>query len=247
MLQKPKMGKIAHTIVGVLCTIAIVFCGCALTDGRSIVTIRTDPKDIVVTIGGNATNLSIQALPGIGYPYGIGVYQDSNGRKWKDGDDYAVLSLTANAAELARRPSHVTQLYGCDDHQRRGQLMLACVLICLLCSSVGVIASLRGVATAGRIPGIVSLVIQILNFLFFLIGMAGGASFFEEEFECKVGTAIVFDLKIADFFDLNYAIPFLVIGVVASIVNIIILVVSGSLSAPQVEDKKEVDNSPDEQ
>eukprot|EP01060_Flectonema_neradi_P005856 TRINITY_DN13924_c0_g1_i1.p1 TRINITY_DN13924_c0_g1~~TRINITY_DN13924_c0_g1_i1.p1 ORF type:complete len:266 (+),score=59.48 TRINITY_DN13924_c0_g1_i1:77-799(+) len=238
------MGKIGHTIVGVLSIVAVVFCACALTDGRSIVTLRTDHKEIPVTLSGAGTNLPIQGLPGIGYPYGIGVYQDSNGRKWEDGSGFAELSLDTTQTELTRRSSHVTNLYGCDDHQKRGQLVLACVFICLIVSSAAVIASLRGVATESRGAGIASLVFQILNFIFFLIGMAGGASLFNEEFECKSGDVIVFDLKLADYFDLNYALPFLVIGVVASIINIIVIVASGSLSDPE-SSKNAPDSSSD--
>eukprot|EP01060_Flectonema_neradi_P027087 TRINITY_DN3671_c0_g1_i1.p1 TRINITY_DN3671_c0_g1~~TRINITY_DN3671_c0_g1_i1.p1 ORF type:complete len:239 (+),score=60.93 TRINITY_DN3671_c0_g1_i1:90-806(+) len=234
------MGKIGHTIVGVLSVISIVFCACALTDGRSIATIRTDEKAVVVNLNGVSTDLVIQQLPGIGYPYGIGVYSDSNGRKWDQGDDYAELVVdTTN--QIARRPSHFTQLFGCDEHQKRGQLLLACVFMCLIASIVSVIASLRGVATQGRVAGIVSMVFQIFNFVFFLIGMAAGASFYDEEFECKSENTIMFDLKVADYFDLSYALPFVVVGVITSIINIIILCASGSL-----KDSKKGDNCPDD-
>ena len=226
------MGKIGHSIVGVLSIIVVVFCACVLTDGRSIVTIRTDTRRIPVNLNGANTNLVVQELPGIGYPYGIGVYQDSNGRSWDEGDDFAEL-INSTSGELARRSSHITQLFGCDDHQKRGQLVLAAVFMCLISSTVAVIASLRGVAAGGRISGIVSIAFQIFNFVFFLIGMAAGASFYNEEFECKSDNTIVFDLKVADYFDLSYALPFLVVGIIVSIINIVVLCASRSLEAAE--------------
>ena len=237
------MGKIGHSIVGILNIIATVFCACALTDGRSIVTIRTDSKDLTVQLAGVTTNLQIQALPGIGYPYGIGAYQDSNGRRWTSGDGYAEITAAVNSTDLTRKSSHITQLYGCDDHQRRGQLVNGCLVICLITSCISVLISLRGVSTESRLTGILSLVFQCVGALFFLLGMAGGASLYDGDFECKSGTAVVFDLRLRNYFDLSYAIPFLVVGLIASILNIVIIVGTGSLSEPKHQNTPDDDSS----
>ena len=235
------MGAKGHVIVGSLSLICLIFAGTSLTDGKSLVKLN-ELLDLTKTIAPETTLVS-KTIPGIYFPYGIGVYQDTYGNKWSEGSamkNYFVDPAGNVPATLVQQhPAHWVTLLECDDHKSRGLLILSSGLIALIATFFAIVASFAGVYTGKGIFGTLSLVCNILMVLFFLIGLAAMGSFYNEGFDCNDNTGASFEITMKDHFDLGYALPFFVVAMLVSIVNVVCIFVFGAMVEEEYDDDSE--------
>eukprot|EP01064_Diplonema_japonicum_P028995 TRINITY_DN458_c0_g7_i1.p1 TRINITY_DN458_c0_g7~~TRINITY_DN458_c0_g7_i1.p1 ORF type:complete len:213 (+),score=82.29 TRINITY_DN458_c0_g7_i1:78-716(+) len=140
--------------------------------------------------------------------YGVGVWKDAKGNDWTD-DAHPVKSLN------------------CSDHEERGNGVKAFGTIALILSCFAVLVSLLGAGSEGGTLGMVNAGLQAGVFLSFLLSMAIGWSLYDETFDCD--NSIVPRLRLKDLFELNYGLFFLLAGTVVGLLNIIVLVATGSM------------------
>eukprot|EP01060_Flectonema_neradi_P029818 TRINITY_DN4217_c0_g1_i1.p1 TRINITY_DN4217_c0_g1~~TRINITY_DN4217_c0_g1_i1.p1 ORF type:complete len:247 (+),score=40.19 TRINITY_DN4217_c0_g1_i1:67-807(+) len=246
------MGAKGHVIVGSLTLICMIFAGTSLTDGRSLVKLN-ELMDLTKTMAAETTLVS-KRVPGIYFPYGIGVYQDTYGNKWTEGSsmkDYYLDPADNVPATLSEtHPAHWVTLLECDDHKTRGLVVLSSGLIALIASFFAIVASFAGVYTGKGVFGTISLVCNILMVLFFLIGTALMGSFYNEGFDCKDNLGNTFELTMKDHFDLGYALPFYVVALVVSVVNVACIFAFGAMVEEEHDDDSSSESSgarPDEE
>ena len=128
---------------------------------------------------------------------------------------------------------------GCSDREELTQTLAGFVFMPTLLSGVAVICNLMGLQSGKGLFGTVAAAINGFNFVCLIIVMSIASALYNETY-C--------DLKLSDLFDLHYALPFVVVAVVLSIVNIVVLVATGAMrdeagpvnaTEPVVEETKE--------
>ena len=235
-------------VSGVITVAMLTFFACALTDGTSLMKLKSNENFLPTLEGGADGTVSFKTLPGVGFPYGIGPYQDTYGNVWEDGDSFEDYAATTALTDTLtnRHPAHFFQLHKCDEHQKRGMLLQSAMFIALLASVGGVIAALVGaIHPAGnKCAGIACLVFQIVIFVFSVVGTGAGAAVFHTEFSCTFPSTITatrivsFDIAMKDHFDMFYCVPFLVFALVLSLANIIVIVATGCLKEEAIREKE---------
>eukprot|EP00754_Rhynchopus_humris_P048991 Rhum_TRINITY_DN8119_c0_g10::Rhum_TRINITY_DN8119_c0_g10_i1::g.26390::m.26390 len=117
-------------------------------------------------------------------------------------------------------------LHFCDEQKRMGQTIQGGSLLSLILLGFSVPLNLLGARSTSGTYGVVSLLCQALACVFLLIAWALGVALHERTY-CGV--------KLRHQYIMSYGIPFLVIGFVVTLVNVIGLVLTGSLKSQPEE------------
>eukprot|EP01061_Rhynchopus_euleeides_P022274 TRINITY_DN36298_c0_g1_i1.p1 TRINITY_DN36298_c0_g1~~TRINITY_DN36298_c0_g1_i1.p1 ORF type:complete len:201 (+),score=65.48 TRINITY_DN36298_c0_g1_i1:75-677(+) len=131
---------------------------------------------------------------------GIGIWKDFGGRPWKNHN--SLLNL------------------GCDDRADLGKTLVAFTFMPTLLSGLSVISSLKGLQTGQGIYGTASVLLNVVSCVFLIIALASASSIYNEEY-C--------DVEVKDSYDLEYAVPFLVVTLIFSIASAAALVLLGAM------------------
>ena len=174
-------GNIIHSVATFLSAVVAVLLTGAITDGRSV---------IKVSKGGL---------------YGIGVYQDTNGRTWHD---------KAHGA------------YGCDELKKMGQAILAFALLSLVLEGLCVLVHALGASTGKKVLALAGIGMHAFATVCLIITWSLAAALYSKEF-CNS--------KLKDNFDLTYGLPFLVVGSVVTCALTILSVVAMRTSEPAAD------------
>eukprot|EP01061_Rhynchopus_euleeides_P012020 TRINITY_DN2161_c0_g1_i2.p1 TRINITY_DN2161_c0_g1~~TRINITY_DN2161_c0_g1_i2.p1 ORF type:complete len:190 (+),score=69.92 TRINITY_DN2161_c0_g1_i2:68-637(+) len=137
---------------------------------------------------------------------GIGAYHDYRGFGWSD-----------NKAWLKG--------LGCTEHKDRGLAIEAFTFIALFFTAFAVLLNLLGAQSGKGTYGMISLGLNAANAVFLLIAFSLVASLYDESFGCDL-----VDISVSTWYDLNYGLPFMVLGFVFSLANVGALAAMGALS-----------------
>eukprot|EP01060_Flectonema_neradi_P034696 TRINITY_DN617_c0_g2_i1.p1 TRINITY_DN617_c0_g2~~TRINITY_DN617_c0_g2_i1.p1 ORF type:complete len:259 (+),score=56.05 TRINITY_DN617_c0_g2_i1:54-830(+) len=222
----------AFIISAFVAAVGIVFMVSALVDGKSLFELRNDYK----TIGNpNATEpVFIKDMPLIGYPYGIGVYNDIFGNQWTHGKRYSgFLNLTNhNLLGYNSRPAHFMHLYDCEI-QHVGELICAAAIIVAFGSAFALGFSVVGANVGGRKYGLACVVIHGFTAIFYFIAVVATAFFYNQNLNCKEFKTLLngWDdtIQINYIFSYGYAVAFFGVGLGISLCAIVCLLVSDAL------------------
>ena len=166
-------GSIIHSVAAFLSAVVAMLLTGAITDGRSV---------IKVSKGGL---------------YGIGVYQDTNGRTWHD---------KAHGA------------YGCDELKKMGQAILAFALIALILEGLAVLVHALGASQGDKkVLALAGVGMHAFSTVALIITWSLAAALYSKEY-CNS--------KLKDNFDLTYGLGFLVLGSVVTCVCTILSVLA---------------------
>ena len=182
----------AHIAPGVLTTAGICLLACAMSSGRSYLTLKSS----------NMAKLTA-------YPYGVGVTADSNGYTWVDRE-------------------HLLSTLGCDDHIHRGQYVMAASYMVMISAGLAVLAHSIGAQSGSKITGLVGAGLHGFNLVILVTALGVGANAYDSGFWCdpsKVGRKVF----LKEFFDLNFAVPFLIVFILTSLISLASLVAGGAL------------------
>ena len=226
--RKATIGYVVCCITGLL---SAVLLAAAVTDGNALLQMKDEDKVI-----GTEGLFEMKKLPFIGYPYGIGIYKDTFTNSWGEGKRFNEYIKKGISAE---HKSHFTQLYGCDDHQMRGKVVISSCIIVLLTVIGYVCTSVIGISKGGgqkyaRIC--LGFLATSTGFLFIALGASGSLyndSFTCSEFPLSKGNGQSYSLAMKDIFQLGYGMPFMIITIIFGLLNIITVVFSGSLNDPK--------------
>lgn len=233
--------KVFHLVFIFGSVIQIAFISACLGDGQSVVTLKDDADlPVALTLKGNGSaplvNLHLRQIlfhpytSGQFAPYGIGVEHDSFGRTWNDHGpgknlkeimgglvdrDGSVEAAVLTVLET-RTQFHPASFLSCDGLASRGvAAVVFCIIGAILAFFQIVVSSaflLRG--TTMRCPAL-SFVTQSSLFLGFMIVLILIQVIFTTEWTCD--NALIPKLKVDDHFDMNYALTFAIIGMLASL------------------------------
>eukprot|EP01061_Rhynchopus_euleeides_P005666 TRINITY_DN1487_c0_g1_i1.p1 TRINITY_DN1487_c0_g1~~TRINITY_DN1487_c0_g1_i1.p1 ORF type:complete len:222 (+),score=96.30 TRINITY_DN1487_c0_g1_i1:61-666(+) len=128
-----------------------------------------------------------------------GVFKDYKGYTWEHSDN---------------------PLRGCHDISERGQALVAFVFMATVFSGFSVICNLMGAQSGTGVFGMASAGLNGINFVWILIAMSLAASIYDES-HCGG--------ELKKTMDLGYALPFFVIALLLSLVNVGALVATGAL------------------
>ena len=217
-------GFTMSALLGVTMTVMVVG---ILSDGNSLMYMRNTNKEF----GGTP----IKLLPGVGYPYGMGINHDTFRKEWGDG---ARIEQYIFPEDVSDHPGHFTVLYNCDQHNVRGKTAKACVYIIMILNWVIIAGSCVGnFHPKKKRFGILLLVCCTLVFLFAVIAVCISAAIYDQPLHCIVGG---FELKteLKTYFEIGHAIPVLVATVLMGFVNLILVL----KVLPTLKDDEEEEN-----
>eukprot|EP00756_Hemistasia_phaeocysticola_P026761 Hpha_TRINITY_DN16082_c2_g2::TRINITY_DN16082_c2_g2_i1::g.120160::m.120160 len=215
-----------HAVGGLVSSIIAAFVCGTFASGSSFVTLRKD-SILTAVFEPNATGPNLP-FPGrgLGYEYGIGVYQDTNMQTWHD-------------------TAHPATMLGCEDLKQHGQGMIgvfALAVFFLLFASLGHVMSWSGCWSAATwLSGLGHLLMS----LSLLAGFGLALMTYYNDWECNVpnesvglftrtglraamtaplavrdgeGSHVQLTLSLHEHFDLNYGLGFIIVSCVFTLV-----------------------------
>eukprot|EP00754_Rhynchopus_humris_P020112 Rhum_TRINITY_DN14679_c15_g1::Rhum_TRINITY_DN14679_c15_g1_i1::g.110382::m.110382 len=148
------------------------------------------------------------------YPYGIGLITDSYGHYVTDSE-------------------HLLGMAKCDDHQHRLKYVMACAGMITFASGVAVLAHAIAASSGSKTASLASVALQGFTFLFGTTALGLGANAYDNGFWCNPIGKSPFKLWLKELFDLNFALPFLIVVILFALANVGILVGGGALKGPE--------------
>jgi len=238
------VGKLIHTLLIVVSAIIAAFVAAVLADGRSVIVLKptaelssatNDAALISMGLNWPATGFTLEAL--LGKYYGVGLHHDSFGRFWTEVSSLGTLpellsSLGAQptidalpTAIGANALKHPVKFLECKELLSAGQNAMILAFIGAACSLVMIL--LHSLALGGMISQKMAKFAGILLWLvftiFFLVVVVLGYQIYSQDWTCD--QPVIPTIKLSDHFELSYGIPFAIIGLVASFVALVLMII----------------------
>jgi len=242
---QPRRSALVHVLCSTVAVIIVAFVTSVLADGRSVITLKIKPPIVTNPLIVNATLADL-----LGNTYGIGLHHDSSGRMWNavDPPDGVVGGLLLNelienlgaAAVLGALGTviahdslkHPIQFLSCIALRDTGMSAMALGFIADIAAAVMVIfhaAALAGLVNAKMAKGVALVTWFVLSAGFLIVVILAGV-IYTIEWTCD--QPVIPTLVVSEHFDLNYGLPFAVIGFVASVVSLLAVVTQLSSEDP---------------
>jgi hypothetical protein len=235
--------------------VIVAFVTAVLADGRSVITLKTNPPIVTNPAVANATLAQL-----LGNTYGIGLHHDSSGRSWTAVDspggvtggqmlNELIEALGAGAVLLALPTviatdalKHPVQFLSCIELRDTGMAAMSLGFIAEIAAALMVIfhASALAGLVQPKLAKMVSLLVWCVLSVGFLIVIILAAVIYTGEWECQ--QPVIPTLKIDAHFDLNYGLPFACVGCAASVLAVLAVMLALSSAEPKADEKYAVDS-----
>jgi hypothetical protein len=247
-------SALVHVLCSSIAMVIVAFVIAVLADGKSVLTLKTNPPVVTNPAVVNATLAQL-----LGNSYGIGLHHDSSGRTWNEVDspdsvtgglllNELIASLGAGAV-LGALPTviatdslkHPIQFLSCIELRDTSMAAMLLGFIADIAAALMVIfhaAALAGLVKP-KLAKMVSVLVWFVLSVGFLIVIILASVIFTGEWECQ--QPVIPTLKVDDHFDLNYGLPFACVGFVASVLALVSVVLLLSSAEPRADDKYAVD------
>jgi len=223
------MSAIAHLIMVIISATIAAFCTAVLADGRSVIVLKTGTLPLVTNPA--VVNASLTFL--LQKTYGMGLHHDNAGRYWADVDEgfgnlNQIIASFGVAGTLSALPSAIAanalknpvEFLQCKDLQT--SCVTAMVLGFIGAGASVVMLLLHGAALGGLVPPkpakMFALLMWTVYVVAFMVVVILGFNIYTNTWTCD--NPVIPTLKLDDSFDLSYAIPFAIVGMVASFISL---------------------------
>ena len=142
---------------------------------------------------------------------GLGLWKDYTGHSWE------------NALNL---------VYDCNERRILGRTIAPFVFIPCALSMISLLCNLLGLQSGKGLYGLVAVLISGFNFVFLCVALGCGAALYNDSY-CAPSTA---EIRLKDFYDLEYGLPLVVLCIFFALLNIVVLVFTGTMKdAPSAD------------
>jgi len=242
-----KRSAIGHVLGIIDALMVIVFVVAVLADGRSVAYLKP-PDQLPFVTNPEIVNATLSFIAG--NTYGVGLHHDNSGRTYGEVDARygtlpQLLDALGPAAVLAALPTAIgedvvkepTEFLQCIQLQDTIKFALGIAFIGV--SVAGLVLLLHALALGGLVASAPTklLLIFLWGFLSlgFMLVIAAGYSVYYFTWSCD--NPVIPTIKLADSFDLNYAIPCALIGEVGCILGVAFTSCGTDMSAVKVSDE----------